>query len=176
MNILFRKYLLTSICLAPFDPDAFLSQTVDGPLETEYKLVPVGEYRAMIDDFTSESVEQIDFNRRDGTPGAMTKFNCPFVLDAPQVALDLNRTKIVVMKQMILDIDDAGRIATGPNRNVELGRVRKAVGQEAVQGWTLPQLRNAGPCMVKVEHRSGLRKDGSPWQNAEVTRVAPIVS
>jgi hypothetical protein len=176
MNIFIRKYGLYAALLAPFDPDAFLQQAVDGPLDTEYKLVPVGEYKAMIDDFTSEAIEVIDFTRQDGTPGSMTKFNCPFVLDAPQVALDLNRQRVVVPKQMILDLDDAGKIATGPNRNIELGRVRKAVGQETTQGWGLPMLRNAGPCMVKVEHRSGVRKqDGSRWERAEVTRVMPIV-
>ena len=36
----------------PFDPDAFMQTTVDQPLETEYVLVPQGEYVAMIDDFT----------------------------------------------------------------------------------------------------------------------------
>ena len=67
-----------------FDPDSFMQHNVDQPLETEYVLVPQGEYVATIDNFTSEAFERIDFEykrgERAGTPGTMTKFTCPFVI------------------------------------------------------------------------------------------------
>lgn len=172
-------FLATATSMA-FDPDAFMNQTVDAPLESEYKLVPVAEYRAMIDDFTSEAIIQREFTYKQGPktgqPGVMTIFICPFILDAPQVAADLNRTKLVVTRDYILDIDEnTGKLATGPNRNVPLGQLRKAVGQEATPNWVIPMLRNQGPVMVKVIHKNVKGASGD-FTKAEVDRVAGISS
>lgn len=160
-----------------FDPETFMQQTIDAPLETEYALVPEGEYRATIDDFTSEAFEQIDFTykkgQRAGQPGTMTKFSCPFVIQDDAVKAEMGRDKVVVTKQINLDFDETGGIAKGKNRNIELGRVMSACGLNA-QGSSVSQLRGAGPVMVKVVHREGERKDGSKWKRAEVDAVAAI--
>lgn len=178
--LILKKYLLTSICFAPgFDPNAFMQQTIDAPLEDEFKMVDVGEYRAMIDDFDSSYIEQIDFEhkkgQRAGQPGSMTKFNCPFVLDSPEQATKLNRDKIVVTKQLILDLDPAtGNLDFGVNKNVQLGMIRTAAGQKDVKPWGIGNLRGAGPMLVRVDHLSGKRTDGTDWKRAEVTRVTRI--
>lgn len=175
-----RYFLTSALLLAPgFDPNAFMSQTIDAPLEDEFKLVDIGEYKAMIDDFDSSYVEQIDFEykkgQRAGQAGQMTKFTCPFVLDSPEQQAKLNRDKIMVPKQIILDIDQNGNLDFGINKNVPLGQIRTAVGQKDKKPWGLADLRGAGPVMVKVEHEEGKRNDGTEWKRAVVTRVTRIV-
>ena len=76
--------------------------------------------------------------------------------------------------QMILDIGGDGGLDFGPNKNVNLGKVRDAVGQNAAGAWGPVQLRGAGPVMVKVTHNTFKRKDGTEGKRAEVTRVARI--
>lgn len=162
-----------------FNPDEFMTQTIDQPLETEFKLCPAGEYQAMIDDFTSEAFEKFDFEYQRGPnaglPGSMTKFNCPFVINDEKAKAELNRDKVVVSKQIILDIaKDSGQLDWGTNKNIALGQIRSAAGQNSPGPWSISQLRGAGPCMVKVEHITFKRKDGTEGKRAEVTRVVKL--
>jgi hypothetical protein len=161
-----------------FDPDTFLQQSVDGPLATDFTLVPIGEYMASIDDFDRDAIETIEFEykkgARAGQPGKMYKFNCPIVINDDKVKAELGREKVVVTKQIILDIDeDTGKLATGVNRNVDLGRIRDAVGQN--DSAPIASLRGAGPFIARVTHVDFTRKDGSKGKRAEVDRVARIV-
>lgn len=181
MHSLRNKYLLSVIAMMSppdFDPDTFMQQTVDQPLETEFKLCPVGEYSAMIYDFDSSAFEKYDFEyqkgNRAGQPGTMTKFSCPFVINDEAAKAAIGRDQVIVTKQIILDIDDNGGLDFGTNKNVPLGQIREAVGQNVPGAWSVSQLRGAGPCMVKVEHITFKRKDGSEGKRAEVTRVVKI--
>ena len=161
-----------------FDPDTFMQQTIDAPLETEFRMVPEGEFQAMIGDFTSEAFSQIDFQyskgERAGQPGTMTKFDCPFVINDSRLTQELGRENATVGCQLILDIANDGGLDFGPNKNVRLGQIRNAVGQNSPGPWQISHLRGAGPVMVRVVHKSGKRKDGSDWKRAEVDRVVPI--
>lgn len=162
-----------------FDPDTFMQQTIDQPLETEFRNVPEGEYQAMIGDFTSEAFAQIDFEYkkgdRAGQPGTMTKFNCPFVITGdPRVVENLGRDQATVTSQLILDIGSDGGLDFGPNKNVMLGKIRNAVGQNNPGPWQISALRGAGPVMVKVSHVTFDRKDKTKGTRAEVTAVVPI--
>lgn len=165
--------------MVSFDPDVFMQQTIDSPLETEFRMVPEGEYTMTIDDFDSSAIEEIKFDYkkgpRAGTPGSMTKFTCPFVVQDDKVKQELNRQKVVVSKQLILDIGDDGGLDFGTNKNVDLGRIRAAVGQnDPGSPWSIAQLRGAGPFIGKVEHVSW-EYQGKKGKRAEVTRVVRIV-
>lgn len=162
-----------------FDPDLFMQQTVDQPMETDFRLPPAGEFQATIDDFTSEAFEQISFTYkkgdRSGQPGTMTKFNCPFVIQDENAKKEMGRDRVVVTKQMILDlVPDTTQLDWGPNKNIELGRIRAAAGQNNPGPWQVSQLRGAGPMMVKVEHIEYTRKDNTKGKRAEVTRVVKL--
>lgn len=164
--------------MAMFDPETFLNQTIDQPLETEFLTVPDGEYTATIDDFTSEAIEQIHFEYKNGpragTPGTMTKFSIPFVIQDDAVKAELGRDKIVVYKQVILDVGDDGGLDWGKNKNIDLGRIRAAVGQNDPGPWSPGNLRGAGPVMVKVGRVPFKRKDGSKGERVEIERVVRI--
>lgn len=161
-----------------FDPEAFMSQTVDQPFETERTLVPEGEYRMAVDDFTSDAVQQIDFTykkgERAGQPGSFTKFNCPIVILDDKVASDLELDKVVVTWQINLDIDDNGQLVWGKNKNITLGQLRAACGQNQAGPWGIPNLRGSKPFMGKVIHRKIKRDDGTSYAVADISRVMPI--
>lgn len=161
-----------------FDANEFMQSQMDKPMETEYTLVPIGEYMATIDDFTSEAFEVVNFEykqgERAGTPGSMTKFTIPFVVQDDRVKRELQRDKVTVAKQVILDLEDDGKtLANGPNKNIELGRIRAAVGQDKGV-WSFANLRGAGPLMIKVTHVEYKRRDGSKGKRAEIERVTRI--
>lgn len=161
-----------------FDPEAFMQTTVDAPLDTEYLMVPEGEYVATIDDFDATAFEQIDFTykkgEKSGLPGTMTKFTVPFVIQDDRVKQEMSRDKVVITKQLILDMDGSS-LDTGKGKNVELGRVRAAAGQADTTPWSPLMLRGTGPVMIKVVHRSWERtKDGTKGKRAEVDRVVRI--
>lgn len=170
--------MTTSTSTSDFDPDNFLQQNVDGPLATEFTLVPQGEYPATIDDFDKDALEQISFEYKRGPkagqPGVMTKLNLPFVINDDAVRAELGRDKVVITRQLILDLDDQGKLAEGKNKNVELGRIRDALGQNDGSPWSIAQLRGAGPIMIRVNHVEFERKDGTRGKRAEIDRVARI--
>lgn len=164
----------------PFDPNTFMQETIDAPLETEFRLIPEAEYQAMIGDFDGNAFEQIDFtfpasSKRAGQQGTMRKFSCPFVIsNDPRIMAELGRDTATAFANITLDVDAAGKLESGPNKNVRLGQIREAVGQNTPGPWQFSSLRGAGPVMIRVVHRSYQRKDGSPGKNAEVDRVVPI--
>lgn len=164
--------------MSDFNADDFMNETVDQPLETEFKLCPAGEYPAMIDDFGSDAVENFEFEYkrgpRAGEQGSMKKLTIPFVIQDEKAKAELNRDKVVVTKQLILDVDAAGRLDFGTNKNIALGQVRNAVGQNNPGPWSIGNLKGAGPVMVKVEHINFDRKDGTKGKRAEVTRVVRL--
>jgi len=161
-----------------FDPDSFMTQTIDAPLDTERTLVPQGEYKMSIGDFTRDAFETIEFTykkgERAGEEGHFTKFNCPLIIDdeAVRKATSIDRPQIIFSCN--LDLDESGQLAWGPNKNIDLGKLRHATGQNNAGPWSVSQLRGAGPFMGKVAHREGKRKDGSNFKLAEVVRFAPI--
>lgn len=162
-----------------FDPDAFLQSTIDAPLETEMRLIPEGEYQAMIDDFTRDSFEVFNFTykkgNRAGTPGTMTKFNCPFVLNNEAVRAELGREKLLCTAQLSLDfVPGTYQLDFGPDKNIRLGQIRAAVGQNQPGQWSVQNLKGAGPLMVQVKHIAYKRNDGTEGKRVEVVRVAPI--
>lgn len=156
-----------------FDADAFMQQTVDGPLETEFKLVPAGEYQnVFIDDFDSKALSIVEGDSdKNGKPYSFLKFDCPFVIsNDPKVMAETGRDKTKVYKQLNLDRDDNGGIARGVNKNIELGRLYEAAGLNT-GNTALAQLRGTGPFVITVVHESGKRRDGSEWKQARVGKV-----
>jgi hypothetical protein len=156
-----------------FDPDTFMQQTVDEPMATEFRICPQGEYQAMIDDFDSKAFTHVEWqDKQTGEQKSAPQFSCPFVIQDEKVKAELGREKLVVPAKMFLDINAAGGLDFGPDRNVRLGQIREATGQNVKGPWSIMNLRGAGPVMVKVTHRQDKRNPERKF--AEVTRVVAI--
>lgn len=52
-----------------------------------------------------------------------------------------------------LDMTPEGGLETGPNRNTDLGALRKALGQD-VAPWSFSMLEGAGPVRIRVAHET----------------------
>lgn len=164
--------------LAPFDADAFMGQTVDAELDTVIAIPPEGDYRAMIGTIDSEKSFRT-FEAKEGKNAGreFTIFQPTFVLqDDPRLA-EVRAARgdndvSVTHKGMFLDLTDAGQLDTSKGRNVDLGRLRDAVGQNQTPGWTFKMLEGAGPVMVHVIHEKDKNDDTKKF--ARVSRVVKI--
>ena len=62
--------------------------------------------------------------------------------------------RISVKQSLFLDIDGSGALAFGANKNVKLGKLREALGQNNPgQSWNIQMLAGAGPLRIKVGSR-----------------------
>lgn len=153
-----------------FNPEDFLNATVD-PLATQFEVCPDGEYPFVIDsDPAGLKPREVKWNdKQTGEPRSFFQLELPCVCLDEAVKAKLGREKVVVRLRINLDLDSSGRLETGPNKNVGLGRLRDALRQN-VPGWTPAQLLGAGPFIGKVEGTEG--KDGRRY--ADIVRVAPL--
>lgn len=150
-----------------FDKDAFLNQTIDAPMATDYELCPEGEYPALLDG--EFNVNEVSGESEKG-PYCFHVFEQDTIIQSDAVRQKLGRDVVKVRMRINLDLDDSGRLATGPNKNVKLGQLRSAIGKNNDQ-FSFNDLRGAGPIMVRVKHITS-KKDGRKF--AEVSSVAPI--
>ena len=127
-----------------FDPDRFLSTPTEDSFETKYTPLPEDWYVGYVD-----KVEA-------GT----TNNGAPFMRVTYKVLLEGNarelmgRDEMLVNQTIWLDLDDAGNLQVGPNKNVALGQLREAAGQnDRGKPWSPQQLVGAGPIKVYVVQR-----------------------
>lgn len=153
----------------PFDADKFLNQTVNAPMSTSTIPVPEGEYKAIVDDGDKAITFReggTDRNGNDLSPQCVVLFS---ILD-DSVKTKLNRDKVLVPHNIWLDVkgDD---LDLSEGKNVGLGRLRKALGQND-GAWNPQMMKGKGPVMVKVTQRSD--KNDPTIKYSEVARVAQL--
>lgn len=156
-----------------FDAKAFMEQKVATANATERELVPEGDFRFMIDagegwiEFDSGTIGK---GERAGQPWVKATIRC--LLQDEAVKAELGRQKVTVRKQVFVDVDSTGQIATGKGVNVELGQLREALGQnDPKKPWDFSKLEGAGPFLGQVKHQPN-DKGGQPYVNIE--RVAKV--
>lgn len=170
MRTIVMRYSLLAACFSPFDAGAFMGASIDAALDTVVKQCPEGEFRAMIDDF-DESAFRTFTSKNNGKD--YTVFGPPFVIQDPTVAASLGRDKVTVFhKGMFIDIGADGGLDTSSGKNVDLGRLRAAVGQNAAGAWSFNNLKGAGPVMVKVIHEADANDPEKKY--ARVSKVVKI--
>lgn len=120
------------------DPNAFLQMTVEGANSTQLELPEEGDYMAMIADITPREIK-FQSGERAGQVG--TGLDITWQIENPEVKEKLGYTP-KPRQSMILDLTPSGGLDMGKGKNVTLGRIREAVGQNKDgQAW--------GPLMLK---------------------------
>lgn len=152
-----------------FNLDEFMNSTVDAPMETTYPTHPEGEFPFMLDaDPKMLEVKHLSgVSQNTGNPYDFHQMELVCIAQDPKVKADLGRDKVTVRLRLNLDFDGNGRLATGPGKNVLLGQLREALGQN-VPGWSPKQLLGAGPFIGRVKQSEG--RDGRKY--ADVVAVA----
>jgi hypothetical protein len=142
-----------------FDPDEFLNQSVEGSLDTRTIPVPEGEFPAVVSSLSSrvvgpESKPVLDLTWK--------------IQDSEEVARATGRDVNTVRQTIWLDISEAGGLDMSKGKNVQLGRVRDAVGQNGPGPWSAVQLEGA-MAVVRVEQRI---YEGETYSDVKGVRAA----
>lgn len=125
-----------------FNPDTFLNTQVDAPLSTEYVPIPEGEYNAVIEKVDPRTVGQ----------ESKPVLDVVWRIDAPEVE-DAHEKS--VRQTIWLDVTAQGNLDLSKGKNVQLGRLRDAVGQNVPgQAW-MPSMLVGNVARIFVKHRMG---------------------
>lgn len=160
-----------------FDPTTFMNQTIDKEMETEFALPPEGEFRMMVGEFPENDklFRTGEIKKGENAGKEWVAASIPLLIVDEAVQSALGREKVVVFDDFFLDFDDTGSLAFGPNKNIKLGKLRTAVGQnQAGQPWGFHMLQGAGPFLGKVAHQDYERRDGTKGKKAVVTAYARL--
>lgn len=127
------------------DVKQFLNTKFSGGANaTVRRPVPVGEWKAIIDDVELETFP----GKKDVTK---TYLRCTLsyrILDE-SVQKELGRDKVVAVDGWLVDLTDAGDLDFGPDRNVHLGRLREATEcNKPGDEWSFPGFKEK---IVKVK-------------------------
>lgn len=132
-----------------FDPETFLNSTTEEAGSTHYPTISEDDYTAMV-----EKLDVRQIQRKDGSTAV--------VLDVTHKVLDesakqeLQRDDVFVRQSIFLDLLGNGAIDWSEGKNVKLGKLREACGQnEPGVPWSPRNLQGAGPIMIHV----GVRAD-----------------
>jgi hypothetical protein len=124
-----------------FNPDTFLSLSTDAASADKYEPVPPNEYLAQI---TSVKPRQI--------PNGSIVADVVWKIQDEGNPAAHNRN---VRQSVFIDTTPEGFIATGPNTNVQLGKLRSALKQNTPgQPWA-PNMMVGAVARIKVQHRVG---------------------
>lgn|SRR3990167_2180567 len=127
-----------------FNPDSFLQQETTQATEAKYTPIPEAEYRATVDDVTSglSSKKSVPF------------LNVTFEIHDENLRKQLGMEHVRVNMNLWLDLTETGAIEVGPNKNVKLGKLREALGQnQSGQAWSPLMMKGKGPVVILVSQR-----------------------
>jgi hypothetical protein len=134
--------------LKMFDPNTFLDMTTTAANSTVYVPVPVGEYIAVVEKVTARTW----VGKKDPTQSGIA-LDLLWEIDDQAVRDLLQRPKVQVKQGVMLEMDDHGRIASSPGKNVELGKLREAFGLNTPGEPFAPNMLAGRVAKVLVTHR-----------------------
>jgi hypothetical protein len=123
-----------------FDADNFMAATVEGELSTEYVNVPENEYQAVAGDAKIREAK------------GSVMMDIPWTIDDPSVAEVTGRETNTVRQTIFLDITEQGGLDLAKGKNVQLGKLRQALGQNGPGAWS-PSMISGNVAKVRVSHR-----------------------
>ena len=132
--------------MSTFDPNSFFNETVDGAFSTSPEPIPEGEYLAVI---ASGEKAVVVRNTK-----SSVVLDIQWEIQDAELAESLGRSTVSVRQSIFLDTTSQGTLDRGKGKNVSLGRLRAALGQnDASKPWSFGMLRGAGPAMIRVTQR-----------------------
>jgi hypothetical protein len=104
-----------------FDPEEFMAAEQEGELSTERLVIEPGVYPALI--------SKVEIKNGEKNDREWASLNVQWEIDDEGVKEALKRDTVRVTQQFFLDLDeDTGKLDKSAGRNVDLGRLLKAVG------------------------------------------------
>ena len=147
--------------MSTFNPDTFMNAEVNESNATAYTPVPEGEFTASI-----KAVKP-----RVLTDGRAV-FDVTWIVDDEAARNETGMAEPSVRQTLWLDITETGGLDFGKGKNVGLGRLREALGQNAPGKPWAPGMLVGGVAKVKVSH--SIDKRDNVTINADVKAVLPL--
>ncbi len=154
-----------------FDPNAFMQAAAD-PMPTQMEVIREGEFPFVMDGDNKMLIPKNlkGVSAKTGNAYDFWQIELVALCQDEGEKQRLGRQKLPVRMRINLDLDpNNGSLVVGTNKNVALGKLREALGQNK-PGWSPSALLNAGPFIGKVAHTNG--SDGSTY--ADIVRVTKI--
>lgn len=135
--------------MGTFDPQAFLETNLTESNSTVQTPCPEGEYSAVC-------LEEPKIRTFQGTKDPSKTYvslDIVWTIENPAVTEVTGRNPTKVRQNILLDLNDSGALDMGKGRNVQLGRLREAIGKNNPgQPFSFRQIQGAS-AKVKVTHR-----------------------
>lgn len=128
-----------------FDNEDLLNMETGGEMETEFTPVPEGEYIATVTKVVARS------GHSDKTDEDWYSLDVSWHIDDDEVREATGMERPTARQSIFLDVGDGG-LELGKGKNVLLGRLREAVGQNGAGVWA-PAMLEGTTAMVRVTHR-----------------------
>lgn len=148
--------------------DFLFNAVVEAPNATIRRIPPEGEYHASVAEIKMDNVTFTKGDRKGiNAPKMVITWN---LLDE-KLEAEWERKDIKFVDNFILDLDKFNKIDTGPDKNILLGQLREALGQNEGQ-WTPGMLKDTRPVLIVIKHRKD--KDDDEKTYASVSRIAAV--
>lgn len=139
---------------SPFNPELLMGLTVNDANSTEIIQIPEGEYIGVIGGIGADNFRSYDIRKgpNAGSKGYSLDMKVALNDEGGQLKEHLGREP-EVRYSIMMDVTKDGTIDMGKGRNVGLGRLREAVGQNGTgRPWSFGML-GGQVVKVKVKHR-----------------------
>ena len=153
--------------MSAFDPELFLQTEVEEANSTEYVPFPEGEHLSSIKDVKIRMIEPKDGGESRPVMDVVFNSQSPEVIEALENPEGGN-----VRMTCFLDITASGGLDMGKGKNVVLGRLREAIGQNTPGKPWNPLHMVGSPVMINVVHTASNRGDGSVFANVSQVSAA----
>jgi len=135
-----------------FNAEEFMQAQTEESTSTEYVPVPEGEFNAVI--------HEVKGREANGNP----IMDVTWKIDAPG---NEEANEKQARQSIFLDISDGGALLSGKGQNVQLGRLRDAVGQNTPgQPWA-PSMLEGQVAVITIKHSFG--DEGQIYSNVKGT-------
>jgi len=155
-----------------FDPKAFMDTTVTGAMETKFPKIPENKdgYKAYIKDYDGRVAKYKD--KQTGADTEAPVLDVTWVIDDEGVRNETGLPEPTIRQSLFLDLNSAGQLELGTGKNIQLGRLREALGQnDPAKPWSFSMLRGA-TAKVAIKHAPNQKDPNDPYVNvAGVTKL-----
>jgi len=150
-----------------FDPASFLMQETSEQMDTQFILIPAGEYPALI-----TKVEARQQQNPNDPAQLWTILDVTYGIDDQAVREETGLPKPTIRQSIFLDLNEGGTLETGKGKNVNLGRLREATGlNQPGQAFSFGALLGQA-CIVAVKHTPDKKDPEIVYAN--VNKVAAL--
>ena len=136
-----------------FNPELFLNATTEEALSTEFVVLPEGEYTGVIESLNNDSFKAFDIKKGENAGKKAYRMDLAIAVNDETGSLKEEMGRAPKARhRFLLDMTDGGALDFGKGKNVQLGRLRAAVGQNKPGVPWAPSMLGGQPIRFKIKH------------------------